>query len=364
MQYTSGKPQVDAAVASKAWDVGIAGVVPNILGGSQGLLGIGICFDQSAINQLVATKEGFDMWPPASLDGVAIAVSPFSTGDYVVQSCLKRSGYSLDTINWVFEQQAGVIAAMEPGKNGTGPIAMYGGLWAPNTYGFLENNEGSGVICQGDSVRKSRSNHRDTFHAFFASGYIAYAWLLNPALFRVSQDYATVTGGFMVRDEFLEENRDVVVRTMAAWLRGIEFMKDTETNKNQIFDYMEEFYVEQGVQLSRSAMETDMRLNKLFGLDEQLALMKRSGDPPSSKYDFWTTDISDFMLKNGVVDSYPKPQDYITDEVFVAIRDDPVLAQFARFCKEDCGPSAATSPGWMNHVYLSLCLAWFFLRRG
>ena len=139
-------------MANDAWDLGIAGVVPNIIGGSQGLLGIGICFDQSAINQLVATADGATEWPPASMDGASIAVSPKSTGDYVVQACLLRSGYDLSKINWIYEQQDGVIAAMEPSANGTAPVAQYGGLWAPNTYRFLENNQGSGVICQGDSV--------------------------------------------------------------------------------------------------------------------------------------------------------------------------------------------------------------------
>ena len=177
----------------------------------------------------------------------------------------------------------------------------------------------------------------------------------------------------MVRDDFLRENKDVVVRTMAAWLRGIEFMTKTKEDgktllyNDEIFEYMEEFYAKQGLQLSRSAMETDMRFNKLFGLDEQLELMKRSGDPPSSKYDFWTIDISEFMIEREVVDSYAHPLDYITDEVFVAIRDDPELAKFARFCEvADCGKSAAPLGGWRmshHHAYLTLCLTWFLIRR-
>lgn len=171
-----------------------------------------------------------------------------------------------------------------------------------------------------------------------------------------------MTGGFMVREDFLEDKFDVVVRTMAAWLRGIEFMKN-EKNTERVFDYMEEFYDKQGLKLSRSAMETDMRLNKLFGLDQQLELMERGGDTEQSDYDFWTIDISEFMLNNGVVSSYPKPVDYITDSVFKAIQADPELASFARFCEVDCGASAAPTFGWMNHVCLSLFLAWFVLRR-
>lgn len=131
----------------------MAGVVPNIIGGAQGLLGIGICFDQSAINQLVGNSQGASMWPPEDITNIGIAVSPNSTGDYVVQACLEAEGFKLDNITWIYEQQGGVIDAMQPGVNGTEPIAMYGGLWAPNTYRFLENAEDSEVLCRGDTVR-------------------------------------------------------------------------------------------------------------------------------------------------------------------------------------------------------------------
>ena len=134
----------------------------------------------------------------------------------------------------------------------------------------------------------------------------------------------------MVRDRFAQHNPDVVAKTMAAWMRGMEFMKDVEANEEATFSYMADFYKSHGVTLSRSAMEEDMRLIKLYSLDEQLRLMERRGDPPSSLYDFWTIDISEFMLENGVVSSYPAPMDYITDEFFQRIRDDPVLAAYAR----------------------------------
>ena len=99
-----------AAVNEDAWDIGIAGVVPNIIGGSQGLTGIGICFDQSAINQLVATKEGVAMWDNlASQETITVASSPKSTGDYVVQACLKAEGYDLSKVNFIDAQQKQII---------------------------------------------------------------------------------------------------------------------------------------------------------------------------------------------------------------------------------------------------------------
>lgn len=166
----------------------------------------------------------------------------------------------------------------------------------------------------------------------------------------------------MVRDEFAEEKPEVVTKAMAAWLRGIEFVKDRETNEAAIFKYMEEFYAESGVTLSRAAMEEDMRLIKLYSLDEQIALMERKGDPPSSQYDFWTIDISEFMLKNGVVMSYPAPIDYITDEFFLAIRDDPMLAAFARG-EDPTEVENQESAGRkvMGDFPICLCLAWLLM---
>jgi ABC-type nitrate/sulfonate/bicarbonate transport system substrate-binding protein len=183
----------------------------------QGLLGIGICFDQSAINQLVATKEGVEAWPPESFDGIKIATSPNSTGDYVVQACLREFKFNITAIEYIYAQQDGVIEALEPGietmSNGTNvtapPAAMYGGLWAPNTYAFLEKNPGSKTLCSGATV------------------------------------YKTVTGGFMVREEFAKTRPDDVNKIIAAWLRGIAFVKN-ESNREEVYGHMEEFYTENG----------------------------------------------------------------------------------------------------------------------
>jgi hypothetical protein len=46
--------------------------------------------------------------------------------------------------------------------------------------------------------------------------------------------------------------------------------------------------------------------------------------------DFWTREISNFLLDAGVVSTYPEPEAYITDEYIKNIRDDPYLAAFAR----------------------------------
>jgi ABC-type nitrate/sulfonate/bicarbonate transport system substrate-binding protein len=216
----------------------------------QGLLGIGICLDQSAINQLVATKEGVDAWPPESFDGIKIAISPNSTGHYVVQACLREFKFNITAIEYIDAQQDGVIEALEPGietlSNGTNvttpPSALYGGLWAPNTYTFLENNPGSQTLCSGATI------------------------------------YKTVTGGFMVREEFAKTRPDDVNKIMAAWLRGIAFVKN-ESNREEVFEHMEEFYTENGtstVSLMRLLIAA-VSPHVLFGCDRPQHVEKCHG---------------------------------------------------------------------------------------
>ena len=49
-QWDSGGPQVAAAVEDDLWDFGVAGVVPNIIAGPQGIATVGISNDESSAN--------------------------------------------------------------------------------------------------------------------------------------------------------------------------------------------------------------------------------------------------------------------------------------------------------------------------
>lgn len=102
--------------------------VPNPKSGSQGILGVGISMDQSATNQLVGNAQGVALWPPESIAGIPIVVSPNSTGDYVVRACLKSQGIDINDVEWIYEQQAACIEAMTPGLDGSPAKAPLGGL--------------------------------------------------------------------------------------------------------------------------------------------------------------------------------------------------------------------------------------------
>jgi len=84
--------------------------------------------DQSATNQLVGNAQGVALWPPESIAGIPIVVSPNSTGDYVVRACLKSQGIDINDVEWIYEQQAACIEAMTPGLDGSPAKAPLGGL--------------------------------------------------------------------------------------------------------------------------------------------------------------------------------------------------------------------------------------------
>jgi len=266
------------------------------------MLTIGVGIDQSAINQVIAANtEAAEQWSTLSTlvetGKVTIASTANSTGDFIVQACLEENKIDKTKVEWIYAEPAMVVAALLPSDaNGTvtPPKAMYGGLWSPNTNRFLEkvNNSESLVLCTGEQV------------------------------------YKTITGGLTVRKAFFEEKPVLVQRVMAAWLRGITFVKN-ESNREEVLSHIQDFFVQNNVTLSRASMEKDLNLIGFYNLTQQMEFMVRRGDPPSSDYDYSIVEMSEFLLNNGVVTTYPPPIEYITNEVFETIDKDPFLKAFA-----------------------------------
>lgn len=272
--------------------------------------------DQSATNQLVGNAAGVEQWPPQSVEGIPIALTPNSTGDYVVQACLKSQGFNVEDVTFIYEQQGGIIEAMTPDSNGTAQ-ANFGGLWAPNTYSLLDSVNGSDTICSGASV------------------------------------YATVTGGHMVRREFAEENPEAVAKILSGWLRAVTFM-NLQTNKEEVLDYMAAFFDENNVSIPRDSLALDLRLVGLFGLKQQLDLMERRGNPPLSNYDIWTNEVGSFMLENGVISVLTDPTTYIDDKYIKMVNANSEWRAWA--LGEEKAPEPENS-GAANFPLLSLTIA-------
>ena len=233
---------------------------------------------------MVGTADGVANWPPASITDIPITLTANSTVQYVVETCLANQGYNVSEADFQFALPDDVLAAL---KNGTD----YGGLWAPNLYLFLESSEGSGVVCSGKDAG------------------------------------ATVPGGIMVRKKFGDANGETVAKALAAWLRGIEFIKD-ESNREQVLTYMKEYYAIYNVSISDETMGQEIDSRPIFGLDEQLFNMKRQGDA-NSTVDTWYSGVSNYMFLSGILDEDPLPETYITDKYMQMVANDTELRLFA-----------------------------------
>ncbi len=201
--FPAGVPQI-AASASKSWDVGGTGSVPAVLGHVRfGIKTIGITNDESAGNALLARKDLVDKFTkdPSSIKGQTIVLTANSTGDYAVQSCLKKWGIAKADVTIKNMGQAEIISAMSSNN------ADLGGLWAPNIY-TLEEKVGAKVLCSG------------------------------------KEGGAVVPGALIARGDYAEQNPENVAKFLAVYLRGWAW---ANANKTEAVAMMKKFYEQGGV---------------------------------------------------------------------------------------------------------------------
>ena len=195
--FPAGVPQI-AASASRSWDVGGTGSVPAVLGHVRfGIKTIGVTNDESAGNALLARKEVADKFAsdPSSIKGQTIVLTANSTGDYAVQSCLKKWGLTKADVTIKNMGQAEIISAMSSGN------ADLGGLWAPNIY-TLEERAGARVLCSG------------------------------------KEGGAVVPGALIARGDYAEQNPENVAKFLAVYLRAWSWMN---ANRPEAIAMMKEF---------------------------------------------------------------------------------------------------------------------------
>ncbi len=285
--FPAGVPQI-AASASKSWDVGGTGSVPAVLGHVRfGIKTIGITNDESAGNALLARKDVADKYQknPASMKGQTIVLTANSTGDYAVQSCLRKWGLSKSDVTIKNMGQAEIISAMSSNN------ADLGGLWAPNIY-TLEEKAGARVLCSG------------------------------------KEGGAIVPGALIARGDFAEQHPDLVAKFLAVYLRGWSW---ANANRNEAIAMMKKFYEQGGVSISEASMRKEFDTRPTFNLEQQLAIMSRAGG--ASKVDGWFTAIGEFMKSTGAIPTVPAAADYITDAYMKRVGADPKLREFANSTK-------------------------------
>ncbi len=281
--FPAGVPQI-AASASKSWDVGGTGGVPAVLGHVRfGIKTIGVSNDESAGNALLARKDMADKFAkdPKSMKGQTIVLTANSTGDYAVQSCLKKYGLSKADVTIKNMGQAEIISAMSSNN------ADLGGLWAPNIY-TLEEKAGAKVLCSG------------------------------------KEGGVVVPGALIARGEYAEQNPENVAKFLAVYLRAWKWMG---AHKPEAIAMMKKFYEQGGVSISEASMKKEFDTRPTFDLATQIAHMDRSRG--NSDMDVWFGQIGIFMRGTGAIQTLPLSGDYITDVYMKRVQSDPKLREFA-----------------------------------
>lgn len=285
--FPAGVPQI-AASASKSWDVGGTGSVPAVLGHVRfGIKTIGLTNDESAGNALLVRKEVADriIKDPASMKGQTILLTANSTGDYAVQSCLKKYGLSKADVTIKNMGQAEIISAVSSNN------ADLAGLWAPNIY-TLEEKAGAQVLCSG------------------------------------KEGGVMVPGALIARGEYAEQNPEQVARFLAVYLRAWKWMG---ANQPEALAMMKKFYAQGGVTISDASMKKEFDTRPTFDLAQQLASMDRARG--NSDMDSWFGQIATFMRGTGAIQSVPQSADYITDSFMKRVQADARLREFANNAK-------------------------------
>jgi NitT/TauT family transport system substrate-binding protein len=285
--FPAGVPQI-AAAASKSWDVGGTGSVPAVLGHVRfGIKTIGVSNDESAGNALLVRKDVADKISkdPKSMKGQTIVLTANSTGDYAVQSCLKKYGLAKSDVTIKNMGQAEIISAVSSNN------ADLAGVWAPNIY-TLEEKAGAKVLCSG------------------------------------KDGGVVVPGALIARGEYAEQNPENVAKFLAVYLRA---WKWANAHKPEAIAMMKKFYDQGGVAISDASMKKEFDTRPTFDLASQIARMDRSRG--NSDMDAWFGQIAIFMRGTGAVQSVPQPTDFITDVYMKRVMADPKLRDFANNAK-------------------------------
>jgi ABC-type nitrate/sulfonate/bicarbonate transport system substrate-binding protein len=248
-----------------------------------GIKTIGLTNDESAGNALLVRQDVADKIArnPASMKGQTILLTSNSTGDYAVQSCLKRYGLSKADVTIKNMGQAEIISAVSSGN------AELAGLWAPNIY-TLEEKAGAKVLCSG------------------------------------KEGGVVVPGALIARGDYAEQNPENVAKFLAVYLRAWSWMS---AHRPEAIEMMRKFYQQGGVSISDASMKKEFTSRPTFDLKQQLGHMDRARG--NSDVDTWFGQISIFMRGTGAIQTVPASADYITDIYMKRVQADPKLREFA-----------------------------------
>ena len=283
--FSSGAPEI-AAGASDSWDVGGAGNIPSVLGASRyGLQTIAIGDSESAINAIIATKDKADQYikNPALIKGKTIPVTSNSTGQWAAIACLeKKFGLKPEEYTFVNLAPPEINAAVSSGN------FDISGAWAPNTY-VLQSTIGAKVICTGKDAGIS------------------------------------ITSNLFVTPKFAKEHPDLVAKFLAVYLRAVAWERAHPAEAEK---YLAAFYKSVGVDIAPQFLAKELADRPSYTLAEELALFKKNPNGKSTISDWWSQ-VSEFMVKSGIIKTEPAFATSVTDKFLLMIQNDPKLKAFA-----------------------------------
>lgn len=304
--YASGAPQVKAAVESEAWDFGIAGSVPNVIAGQQGILTVGINNDESATTEVVA-EPGVTEWPPTELTPEIFAATPKSTGELLLRQCLVQAGLDFDDEHVYLDQQKPLMDKLvEEGD------PRYACLWAPNTYKYREAQPRAKVVCSGRTV-----------------------------------DFP-IYGGLMMRENWALNNKETAKKVLAGYLRGVSFMQNLAV-REEVLKLSDEYHKFTGNTLQELALEEDLILRPLFNLDAQLVHLDRNfANDYTSDADKHYIVLEDFLFEQEVITNKFLPKEYVTDAYMKLVSEDAELRAFSYFSATESNVNKSIIKGSSN----------------
>ncbi len=251
--YPSGAPIVQAA-ATNEWDVAHIGAPPTIQGYKLGLIVAGVISEEAVMHQLIGRPDWVDAAKkdPSKIKGAKVFITTASTGHYMVESCLKMRGLTMNDVQVLpSEQQASLSAFIA----GNGDLAQ---LWAPQT--TAARGRGMKVLCDG----------------LEAGLKIPSVWVIHP--------------------EFAKKNPDAAVRWLRATLEAVAWAQVDRSRSYALYKKWDQF---RGAQTPEDFLkeEFDLALD-LWPIKKQLEVMKGAGGQKAYVYEA-LDGITDFYVRLG-----------------------------------------------------------------
>ena len=181
VKFVAGPPMI-AAAESKSIDVSFLGIVPFLRGVSQGLDWVIIGLGEGAYAEGLVARKGADIVTLADLKGKRIGYLKGTTAHFGIMMTLRQAGMRADDVTLVDMPPAEQLAAMAKGDI---DAAM---VWEPWVQRMVREANGRVVAREGDL------------------GILANA------------------GGFSVRRDWLQENRETAVRFVRALLAAYDIV--------------------------------------------------------------------------------------------------------------------------------------------